>query len=60
MRGEHNIQITTVNQSDMLPTAEERATQLLTQEPVFDEGPGVRFIINFRYLTSFVSIAFCQ
>ncbi|CAO3679459.1 unnamed protein product [Rhizopus stolonifer] len=41
MRGEHNIQITTVNQSDMLPTAEERATQLLTQEPVFDEGPGL-------------------
>ncbi|KAI9263712.1 hypothetical protein BY458DRAFT_438704 [Sporodiniella umbellata] len=41
MRGECNIQFTTVNQSDMLPTEEERATQLLTQAPVFDEGPGL-------------------
>ncbi|KAG0768541.1 hypothetical protein G6F57_003800 [Rhizopus arrhizus] len=38
MRGDHNIQIKSVNQSDMLPSEEWRATHALTQAPKFDDG----------------------
>lgn len=44
MRGDHNIQIKSVNQSDMLPSEEWRATHALTQAPKFDDGISVSYL----------------